>query len=56
MLLDASAAVSDGCAPGVTRTPGTQFRKLLLYPPELRGRPVIPNACESPVYVAQAPL
>jgi hypothetical protein len=21
----------------VTRTPGTQFRKLLLYPPELRG-------------------
>src|SRR5207244_11311292 len=23
--------------PGVTRTPGTQFRKLLLYPPELRG-------------------
>jgi hypothetical protein len=26
-------------APGVTRTPGTQFRKLLLYPPELRGRP-----------------
>ena len=26
------------CAPGVTRTPGTQFRKLLLYPPELRGR------------------
>ena len=27
-------------APGVTRTPGTQFRKLLLYPPELRGRQV----------------
>ena len=27
-----------GGAPGVTRTPGTQFRKLLLYPPELRGR------------------
>ena len=27
-------------APGVTRTPGTQFRKLLLYPPELRGRPL----------------
>jgi hypothetical protein len=24
-------------APGVTRTPDTQFRKLLLYPPELRG-------------------
>jgi hypothetical protein len=24
-------------APGVIRTPGTQFRKLLLYPPELRG-------------------
>ena len=22
----------------MTRTPGTQFRKLLLYPPELRGR------------------
>ena len=21
----------------MTRTPGTQFRKLLLYPPELRG-------------------
>jgi hypothetical protein len=28
--------ISSG-APGVTRTPGTQFRKLLLYPPELRG-------------------
>ena len=28
---------SIGGAPGVTRTPGTQFRKLLLYPPELRG-------------------
>jgi hypothetical protein len=26
-----------GGGPGVTRTPGTQFRKLLLYPPELRG-------------------
>ena len=25
-------------APGVTRTRGQQFRKLLLYPPELRGR------------------
>ena len=25
-------------APGVTRTPGQQFRKLLLYPPELRGQ------------------
>ena len=24
-------------APGVTRTPDSQFRKLLLYPPELRG-------------------
>jgi hypothetical protein len=24
-------------APGATRTPGQQFRKLLLYPPELRG-------------------
>src|SRR5439155_19122650 len=24
-------------APGVTRTPGTRFRKPLLYPPELRG-------------------
>ncbi len=23
--------------PGVTRTPDKQFRKLLLYPPELRG-------------------
>jgi hypothetical protein len=23
----------------VTRTPDTQFRKLLLYPPELRGHP-----------------
>jgi hypothetical protein len=37
-------------APGVTRTPGTQFRKLLLYPPELRGhahlrdaRPILPR-------------
>jgi hypothetical protein len=27
----------DDGGPGVTRTPGTQFRKLLLYPPELRG-------------------
>jgi len=43
-------------APGVTRTPGTQFRKLLLYPPELRGRLVMPNACASPVYVARALL
>jgi hypothetical protein len=25
-------------APGVTRTPGTRFRKPLLYPPELQGR------------------
>src|SRR5438874_13487404 len=31
-------------APGVTRTPGTQFRKLLLYPPELRGRLLIVNS------------
>ena len=32
---------SEKCgAPGVTRTRGTQFRKLLLYPPELRGRPL----------------
>jgi integrase len=30
-------------APGVTRTPGTQFRKLLLYPPELRGREELPE-------------
>jgi hypothetical protein len=26
-----------GNAPGVTRTRGQQFRKLLLYPSELRG-------------------
>ena len=32
-----TSALSSRCAPGVTRTPGTQFRKLLLYPPELRG-------------------
>ena len=32
-----------GGAPGVTRTPGTQFRKLLLYPPELRGRRDLPD-------------
>ncbi len=32
----AEVPASDG-APGVTRTRGTQFRKLLLYPPELRG-------------------
>ena len=25
-------------APGVIRTPGTRFRKPLLYPPELQGR------------------
>jgi len=30
------AARRDG-APAVTPPPGTQFRKLLLYPPELRG-------------------
>ena len=36
---EASGRTSEGKdgAPGVTRTPGTQFRKLLLYPPELRG-------------------
>jgi hypothetical protein len=28
---------TDGGAPGVTRTPGTRFRKPLLCPPELRG-------------------
>jgi Phage integrase family len=32
------ASIRESGAPGVTRTPGTQFRKLLLYPPELRGR------------------
>ena len=32
-------------APGVTRTPGTQFRKLLLYPPELRGRSDLRDVC-----------
>jgi hypothetical protein len=31
-------ASTENGGPGVTRTPGTQFRKLLLYPPELRGR------------------
>ena len=31
-------ATRDNDAPGVTRTRGQQFRKLLLYPPELRGR------------------
>jgi hypothetical protein len=31
-------------APGVTRTPGTQFRKLLLYPPELRGHAPRPRS------------
>ena len=25
-------------APGVTRTPGTEIRNLVLYPPELRGQ------------------
>jgi integrase len=34
-------------APGVTRTPGTQFRKLLLYPPELRGRLNLRDALRS---------
>ena len=34
-------------APGVTRTPGTQFRKLLLYPPELRGRLVVSRRYEA---------
>src|SRR5262249_47975527 len=33
-------------APGVTRTPGTQFRKLLLYPPELRGHVDLRDACQ----------
>ena len=32
-----SVSIREFGAPGVTRTPGTQFRKLLLYPPELRG-------------------
>src|SRR2546430_10982930 len=36
VLLRHGRHTRDG-APGVTRTPGTQFRKLLLYPPELRG-------------------
>ncbi len=31
-------------APGVTRTPGTRFRKPLLYPPELRGHTSLPVA------------
>jgi hypothetical protein len=35
-------------APGVTRTPGPQFRKLLLYPPELRGRPTFPQTSWAP--------
>jgi hypothetical protein len=30
-------------APGVIRTPGTRFRKPLLYPPELQGRLRIEN-------------
>jgi hypothetical protein len=35
-------------APGVTRTRGQQFRKLLLYPSELRGRStVFTTACNS---------
>jgi len=42
-LIPAGAGVNDGRAPGVTRTPGTQFRKLLLYPPELRGRQRLRN-------------
>ena len=37
-------------APGVTRTPGTQFRKLLLYPPELRGH--APSARSASFYPA----
>ena len=32
-----TVGIREDGAPGVTRTPGTQFRKLLLYPPELRG-------------------
>jgi sulfate permease, SulP family len=32
------AAENPENAPGATRTPGQQFRKLLLYPPELRGQ------------------
>jgi hypothetical protein len=44
-----TGATQDG-APGVTRTPGTQFRKLLLCPPELRGPSPILRACRTPVH------
>ena len=38
-----------GGGPGVTRTPDTQFRKLLLCPPELRGRKGLRDA-RAPIY------
>jgi hypothetical protein len=31
-------------APAVTRTRGPQFRKLLLYPPELQAHPFVLNS------------
>ena len=40
---DVAAAAAPRDAPGVIRTRGQQFRKLLLYPSELRGR-VVPDA------------
>ena len=38
------------CAPGVTRTPDTRFRKPLLYPPELQGRSLLSITYEAPVF------
>src|SRR3972149_849390 len=42
-------------APGVTRTPGTQFRKLLLYPPELRGLVSMVRGRAGPVQLPKTP-
>ncbi len=38
-------------APGVTRTPGTRFRKPLLYPPELQGQLKIISKFEVQIWI-----
>ena len=48
IALDGHRPLQNG-APGLTRTGDTQFRKLLLYPPELRGRIENPQTTERDV-------
>ena len=54
MSADPAIACRRPSAPGVTRTRGQQFRKLLLYPSELRGLgpdKVMPYDCNFTYYV-----